>query len=189
MPYNGHSREIFDRVPVKYVLPKGAFLCNNIATFVQKVGFNWLKKVAFYFSYSGHKCNCWLKVVTHWDKRDNGVMCTRKQIKSGLELIRMETDVATHTCKLLSRKPWTLGYQYCSFVNFCKIKVCPKKWAYFTLKEILKLGWLKTVAGTNIGPQNIMYLSAPGAEYNNKVSLVQHIIIGPVHLILGITSP
>ena len=28
-------------------------------------------------------------------------------------------------------------------------------WAYFTLK----LGWLNTNAGTNIGPQNNMYLS------------------------------
>ena len=28
----------------------------------------------FYFIYSGHKCNCWLKIVDHLDKRDNGVM-------------------------------------------------------------------------------------------------------------------
>ena len=32
--------------------------------------------------------------------------------------------------------------------------------AYFTLK----LGWSKTNAGTNIGPQNDMYLSAPGQD-------------------------
>ena len=31
-------------------------------------------------------------------------------------------------------------------------------WAYFTLK----LGWLKTSAGTNMEPKNDMYLSAPG---------------------------
>ena len=31
-------------------------------------------------------------------------------------------------------------------------------WAYFTLK----LGWLKTTAGTNMGPQNGMYLSTFG---------------------------
>ena len=49
-------------------------------------------KVSFYFSYSRHKCNCWLKIVNHWDKRDTGVMCTGKEIKSGLKLIRMETD-------------------------------------------------------------------------------------------------
>ena len=43
-----------------------------------------------------------LKIVNHWDKRDNGVMCTGKEIKPGLKLVRI--DVATHTCKLLLRK-------------------------------------------------------------------------------------
>ena len=60
--------------------------------------------MAFYVSYSGHICNCWLKIVNHLDKRDNGVMCTGKEMKSGLKLVRMETDVETHTRKLLSRK-------------------------------------------------------------------------------------
>ena len=46
----------------------------------------------------------WLKIVNHWDKRDNGVIHTGKGIKSGLKLIRMETDVATYTSKLLLRK-------------------------------------------------------------------------------------
>ena len=32
------------------------------------------KKVAFYLSYSGHKCNCRLIIVNHLDKRDKGVM-------------------------------------------------------------------------------------------------------------------
>ena len=55
------------------------------------------------------------------------------------------------TCKLFSRKKtWTLGYQYCSIVNFCEIKFCPKTWAYFTFK----LGWLEINVGTKIGPQN-----------------------------------
>ena len=27
-----------------------------------------------------------------------------KKIESGLKLVRMETDMATHTCKLLARK-------------------------------------------------------------------------------------
>ena len=40
--------------------------------------------------FSGHKCHCWLKIVKHWDKRDNGVLCTGKEIKSGLKLARME---------------------------------------------------------------------------------------------------
>ena len=63
----------------------------------------WLKG-GFYFSCSGHKSNCWLKIVIHWNKRDNGVLCTGKEIKSGLKLARMETDVATHVCKLLKKK-------------------------------------------------------------------------------------
>ena len=69
----------------------------------KKVGLICLKG-AFYFSYSGHKCNCWFKIVDHWNKRENGVMCTRKEIKSGLKSVRMETDIATHTCKLFLRK-------------------------------------------------------------------------------------
>ena len=60
--------------------------------------------MAIYFSYSGHRRNCWLKIVNHWDKRDNGVMCTGKEIQSGLKLVRMETDAAAHTCKLPLRK-------------------------------------------------------------------------------------
>ena len=60
--------------------------------------------MAFYFSYSGHNCDCRLKTVNHWDERDNGILCLGKEIKSGLKLVRMETDVATHTCKLLLRK-------------------------------------------------------------------------------------
>ena len=35
---------------------------------------------------------------------DPPLMCTGKEIKSGLKLVRIETDVATHTCKLLLRK-------------------------------------------------------------------------------------
>ena len=62
------------------------------------------KKVAFYFSYSGHKRNCWLKIVNQRDKRDNGGMRTGKEIKSDLKLFRMETDVATNTCDLLLRR-------------------------------------------------------------------------------------
>ena len=58
----------------------------------------------FYFNYSGNKYNCWLKIVNHWDKPDNGVMCAEKEIKPGLKLVRMRTDVASHTCKLLLRK-------------------------------------------------------------------------------------
>ena len=60
--------------------------------------------MAFYVSYSGHICNCWLKIVNHLDKRDNGVMCTGKEMKSGLKLVRMETDVATHHASSFQEK-------------------------------------------------------------------------------------
>ena len=55
-------------------------------------------------SYSGHKCSCWLKIVNHCDKRDNGVMQAGKEIRSGFKKVRTKTDVATHTCKLFLRK-------------------------------------------------------------------------------------
>ena len=42
--------------------------------------------MAFYFNYTGHRCNCWLKIVNHWDKRDNSVMCAGKKIKSGFKI-------------------------------------------------------------------------------------------------------
>ena len=59
--------------------------------------------MAFYFDRAVHNCNCWLKIVNHWDKRDNSqVFCLqRRKIKSGLKLLLMKTAVATHTCKLL----------------------------------------------------------------------------------------
>ena len=113
--YNGDSRETLDRFYARYVLLKCAFISKTIATFVQKGGLIWLK-VVFYFSHSGHKCNCWLKIVNHWDKRDSGAMCTGKEIKSGLKLVRMVKDVATHTCKLLLRKKpehWDINTGFC----------------------------------------------------------------------------
>ena len=69
-------------------------MCKTVASFVQNLGLIWLNGGVF--SYSGHKCNCWL-------------MCTGKEIRSGLKLVRMETDVATQTCKLLLRKTLNIG--------------------------------------------------------------------------------
>ena len=43
VPYNGHFRETLDRVHVKYIVPKGAFMPKTVAIFVQKVGLIWLK--------------------------------------------------------------------------------------------------------------------------------------------------
>ena len=43
--------------------------------------------MAFYFSYAGDICNCWLKIVNHWDKRDNGVVCIGKETQGGGGLV------------------------------------------------------------------------------------------------------
>ena len=51
-------------------------------------------------------------------------MCTGKEIKpglhGGLQLVRMETDVATHTYKLLlGKKPehWNINFIFCKFLR------------------------------------------------------------------------
>ena len=75
-------------------------MSKTVATYVQKVG---LIGLTGGFGYSGHKFNCLFKIVNHWDKRDNGVMCTGKEIQSGLKLVRSETNIVVHTCKLLLR--------------------------------------------------------------------------------------
>ena len=69
----------------------------------QNVDLIWLKG-GFYFSYSGHKCRCWLKGVNHWKKSDDGVMCAGKENNSCLKLVRIKPEEATNTCKLLLRK-------------------------------------------------------------------------------------
>ena len=48
-------------------------MSKTVAVLVQTVDLIW-GNGGFYFIYSGHKCNCWLKIVDNWDKRDNGVM-------------------------------------------------------------------------------------------------------------------
>ena len=60
------------------------------------------------------------------------------------------------------RKKKTLGYQYCSFVSFGEIMSVMQ----FTWKS----GWLKTGAGTNMGPQSNMYLSAHDEYVQNSPS-------------------
>ena len=68
------------------------------------MGLIWLESYFLLHFNSGHKCNCWHKRVNHCDKPDNGVMQAGKEIKSGLKLVRIKTDVAMHTCKLFLRK-------------------------------------------------------------------------------------
>ena len=79
IPYNSNSHETLDEAHVKCLLSKGVFISKTVSAFVQKVGLIWLKG-GFYFSYSEHKCNCWLKIVNHLDRLDNGVTCTGKEI-------------------------------------------------------------------------------------------------------------
>ena len=43
-------------------------------------------------------------IVNHWNKTDDGVICAGEENKAGSKLVRMETDVATHTCKLFLRQ-------------------------------------------------------------------------------------
>ena len=74
------------------------------------------------------------------------------------------------------KKTLALEYQYCSLVNFCEIKVCPKTLAYFTLK----LGWFKAAARTNMGPQNDTYLPAP--EFGRQSFYEKRCILFQIHV-------
>ena len=51
--------EALGRAHVKYVLSKGAFMSKTVASVFEKVGIT----MAFYFSYSRRKYNCWLKLL------------------------------------------------------------------------------------------------------------------------------
>ena len=51
-------------------------------------------------------------------------------------------------------------------------KVCPKKVGLFQFK----VGWFKIKARTNLGPQNYMYLSAPG-----RMTVVSYNAVTSVH--------
>ena len=68
----------------------------TVASFVQKTGLNLAKRWHFTSVIQDAKV-----IVNHWNKPDDGVMCAGKEYKAGLKLVRMKTDVATHTWKLL----------------------------------------------------------------------------------------
>ena len=61
-------------------------LCPKLLPLMSKKWANLAKRWLFTSAFHGHKCNCWLKIVNHWDERDNGVLYTGKEIKSGLKL-------------------------------------------------------------------------------------------------------
>ena len=95
--------------------------------------------------------------------------------KFGLKLRIEKTKMATH----IWRRTFLENYKKILFqLNFLKIqesKVCPKKVGLFQFK----MGWFKLKAGTNLGRQNYMYLSAP--EYHKLLRLDRHVhFSGPI---------
>ena len=118
-PYNGDFRKTLDRAHVKYVLPKRCIYVRDCCHLCPKSGLNLAKRWLFTSVIQDtNSCTWWLKIVNHRDKCDNDVMCIEKEIKSGLKSVRMETDVATHTCKLLLGKNLNTGI---SILLFCQL--------------------------------------------------------------------
>ena len=69
--------------------------------------------------YAGDKCNRGLKIDKFRTKLST-VLCACTEKKTfGLEMLQIETEVATHTCcpHLIEKKTRTLGYRYHYFVN------------------------------------------------------------------------
>ena len=85
-----------DRAHVKYALSKGA---QDHCQLCPESGLNLAKKWHFTSVIQDAKV-----IINHWDKADDGVMYAEKENKVSLKLVRMKTDVATDTCKLLLRK-------------------------------------------------------------------------------------
>ena len=79
----------------KHFVQSGLIL-KTVATFVKNEDLIW-QQGGFFFDYSVHKRDCWLKIVSRWDKHDNIVLCAEKK-KSDLKLLAMETKVATRAC-------------------------------------------------------------------------------------------
>ena len=85
-----------DRAHFKYFLFESA---QNHCQLCPKSGLNLAQRLHFISVIQNAKI-----IVNHWDKPDDGVMCAGKENKASLKLVRMKTDIATHTCKLLLRK-------------------------------------------------------------------------------------
>ena len=64
-------------------------------------------------------------------------MCTGKEIQSGLKLVRMETDVATHTCKLLLRKSLNFGISVLFFRKILRNKDLSQNVGLFLFEIVL----------------------------------------------------
>ena len=83
-----------DRAHFKYFLFKSA---QNRCKLCPKSGLNLAQRWHFISVIQDAKVT-----VNHWDKPDDGVMCAGKENKASLKLVRMKTDVATHTCPVHS---------------------------------------------------------------------------------------
>ena len=84
--------------------------------------------------------------------------CTEKKT-FGLEMLQIETEVATHTCspQLIEKKPRTLGYRYHYFVNVSEIKVLPIR----SLISNRISGWLKINTRTKSLDHKIIHAYSP----------------------------
>ena len=98
-----------------------------------KGGLNLAKRWLFTSVIQDTKVNVRLKLLTTGTNVTTVLVCTRKEIKSGLKLVRMETDVATHTCKLLSRKNLNTGLPILFFYKFLRNKGLSQKVGLFHL--------------------------------------------------------
>ena len=121
-----------------------------------KSGLNLAKRWLFTSAVQDTNVIVGLKLLT--TGTNNGILCTGKEIKSGLKSARMETDDSNTYMQGSSfqEKILNIAISVLFFCKFLRNEDLSQHWACFTLK----LGWLKTNAGTNIRPQNNMYLSA-----------------------------
>ena len=97
-------REILDKVHVRYVLPKGAFMSKTVVTFIQKVGLIWLKGGLLLQLFKDTNVIVGLKLLTTSTNATTVLCAQGKRLNLVQKLIGMETDVATDTTKLLFRK-------------------------------------------------------------------------------------
>ena len=69
------------------------------------MGLIWSQGGPFYLDYQAYQCDCWFKIVNHMTKVTTVLYVQRKKWfkigKAGLRLLLIETEVETHTCKLL----------------------------------------------------------------------------------------
>ena len=129
-----------------------------VATSVQKVGLiSWAD--GFFSLKFEDKKTLGLKLFQVWTNLTTVLLVEGKVRKPGLKLRIEKTNCgnAYMAAKILA-KVWKNTFLDKFLKRKQKSKVCPEKVGLFQFK----VGWFKTKAWTNLGPQNYMYLSAPG---------------------------